>query len=480
MALDFFIIISRYIFLFLAVFFAANSAAYALAERGALPAFFKRRAVLNQRLIIAYTHISGFLILCAKSGWDARLCAVAGGGLAFVVAGGAFFGAAGSSRLLANNVFFLLDIGLIMLARLNPALCLKQMVFAAAGLGLAFFAPLLIAAARRIRVLFAAAGAGLLVLPFIAGVTIFGATNWVQIPVSLKFAKLSFSVSFQPSEFAKICYILYLSSLFSSSDFIERDEWSLRERGLINRNKHLIIPAAITASFIIILVLQRDLGGALMFFTTFIIMLYAAAGRTRIIGAALIMFAAAGRAAYSLFGHVAARFDSWRDPWADMADGGYQVTQALFAVSTWGAFGSGLTRGNPAFIPVRESDFIFAAICEEFGFFFGVCVIFLYITILYAALSAVRGRKTPEIALSLGAAGIIAFQAFLIIGGNIGLVPLTGVTLPFVSAGGSSVAASFVMAGLIMRNTKNIKLRALEAEKAEAEENGEEDGYEPE
>jgi len=154
--------------------------------------------------------------------------------------------------------------------------------------------------------------------------------------------------------------------------------------------------------------------------------------------------------AYRLFGHVRIRIAIWQDPWADVHGIGHQVVQSLFAISTWGLLGSGLTLGMPNRIPVVARDMMFAAICEELGSLFGIGIIGVYIMIFYrGAHIALRCKRKYYSLLAVGFTSMMAFQTFLILGGTINLIPLTGVTLPFVSYGGSSVLVSSLMIGII-------------------------------
>jgi len=201
---------------------------------------------------------------------------------------------------------------------------------------------------------------------------------------------------------------------------------------------------------VFLLVLQKDLGSALIFFMTYMVMLYIATSNEFLF--LLGMGAASGAAlvAYKLFSHVRVRVAAWQNPWADIDTGGYQIVSSLFAITTWGLFGSGLTKGMPRSIPVVESDMIFAAICEEFGVIFGMGVIGIFIMILYRGVRVALDcdRRYYSI-LAAGVTTMISFQAFVILGGVIKLIPLTGVTLPLVSYGGSSVLVSLMMIGLL-------------------------------
>ena len=176
--------------------------------------------------------------------------------------------------------------------------------------------------------------------------------------------------------------------------------------------------------------------------------------------------------AYKLFGHVRVRVSTWIDPWKDAGDTGYQITQSLFAITTWGFLGSGLTRGMPGKIPVVERDFIFSAVCEEMGAVFAMGIVCIYMLLfLRGMFIAVRAKRRFYSMLAAGIVIMFSFQTFLIIGGVIKLIPLTGVTLPFVSYGGSSVLVSVGLMGLLQwaNGTPAEKLKKDEEEEEEFE-----------
>jgi cell division protein FtsW (lipid II flippase) len=214
--------------------------------------------------------------------------------------------------------------------------------------------------------------------------------------------------------------------------------------------KQMLLPIAAGALYVLILVLQTDLGGALIFFMTFMVMLYVATGSELLFIAGMGAMSTASVLAYRLFSHVRVRVAIWQNPWADVYDTGNQIVQALFAIGTWGLLGSGLTLGYPGYVPVIARDSIFAAVCEEMGSLFGMGLIGVYLMVFYrGAHIALRCKRKYYSLLAVGFTAMMAFQTFLIIGGTIKLIPLTGVTLPFVSYGGSSALVSSLMIGII-------------------------------
>jgi cell division protein FtsW (lipid II flippase) len=183
---------------------------------------------------------------------------------------------------------------------------------------------------------------------------------------------------------------------------------------------------------------------------TFMVMLYIATGNPFLFAGGFAVASVASVAAFRLFSHVRVRVAAWSDPFADISGIGFQIAQSWFAIGSWGIAGSGLTLGIPTAIPVVESDFIFAAICEEFGGIFAVGLIGIMLVIFYRGMHiALRSERRYYALLAAGFSSILAFQSFLILGGVTKLIPLTGVTLPFISAGGSSVVVCLLMIGIL-------------------------------
>ncbi|GHU54970.1 cell division protein FtsW [Clostridia bacterium] len=433
---DFGIIVSRYLFLFLIAAFLYNTIVSMLAEERTVNPDALRAAVLNSRLIVLYMHCLGIFILIYKSRFDLKIIGVSLASLVFLIIYNKFAGTKKPS--LINCVSFLASVGFIVLIRLSPNYALRQIVFAFAGFAVSLVVPWLIVR-LKFSAVYAVLSGILLVSPLLIGRTVSGATNWIIFNVH------SISLSIQPSEFAKIMYVLYMAA--SSKHFKNIKKMNLRQ---VLKNTNTLLPLIVSAAFILILVLERDLGGALVFFVTFLVMFYAATGSLRVVGFSLLLLCVGGFASYKIFGHVQARVDSWLNPWADISDSGYQVTQSLFAIGTWGGMGSGLTRGLPQLIPIAESDFVFSAMCEEFGVLFGIGVILVYLAMIHKIFFAPQKDNIANI----GFGAMLAFQAFLIIGGNCSLLPLTGVTLPFLSYGGSSLVASFIIIGIICITSK--------------------------
>jgi cell division protein FtsW (lipid II flippase) len=250
-------------------------------------------------------------------------------------------------------------------------------------------------------------------------------------------AKLSFtvaSITIQPSEFVKIIFVFFIACLlYDVTDF------------------HRVCVATVAAAIhVLILVLSTDLGAALIFFVTYIIMLYVATQKPLYFFGGLGVGALAAVVASKLFSHVQVRVSAWKDPFASIHGGGWQIAQSLFAIGTGGWFGLGLYQGMPETIPVGTSDFVFAAISEELGGVFAICIIMVcfscFMMILNIAMQ-IKDQFYKLIALGLGC--VYGIQVFLNIGGVIKCIPSTGVTLPFVSYGGSSILCTIVMFAVI-------------------------------
>lgn len=328
-----------------------------------------------------------------------------------------------ASILLLNNMCMLLSIGFIMLTRLNMDLARKQLVIASAGSAAALLIPFLICKMkflRNLKWLYAGFGIVLLSIVLIIGKTSYGAKLTV--------------FGIQPSEIIKITFVFFMAAALSDG-----------------RNfKTVVIATVIAAAHVLILVLSVDLGSAVIFFVAYLVMVYAG---TRNIGYLFLGLGGGSGAsvvAYYLFGHVRQRINAWKDPMSVYENEGYQVVQSLFAIGTGGWFGMGLCQGSPEKIPVVSNDFIFSAICEEMGGIFGICLILIcmsFFLLIVKIAVKIESRFYKLIALGLGVE--YAFQVFLTIGGATKFIPMTGVTLPLVSYGGSSVISTIVLLAII-------------------------------
>ena len=333
-----------------------------------------------------------------------------------------------ASRLVTNNMCMLLMVGFIMLTRLSYEKAIRQYAIAICASVITIVIPVLIRkvqSLRRLTWLYAMIG-----IVGLAAVTIFGSTSYG--------AKISVTIgglfSIQPSEFVKILFVFFVAGmLYKNTDF-----------------KTVCITTIVAAVHVLILVASRDLGGALIFFVTYLVLIYVATRNPGYMLLGLGGGCVGAVVAYHLFGHVRQRVSAWRDPMAVYQNEGYQIVQSLFAIGTGGWFGMGLCQGSPEKIPVVKNDFIFSAICEELGGIFAICLILVctsfFLMIVTIALK-IRNPFYKLIALGLGTE--YAFQVFLTIGGATKFIPMTGVTLPLVSYGGSSVMCTILMLAII-------------------------------
>lgn len=332
-----------------------------------------------------------------------------------------------SSRLLTNNMCMLLVIGFIVISRISPDKAVKQTMIAVVASMIAFIVPLCI---RRVGIvrdlypLFAIGGLGCLVAVYVIGASSYG-------------AKLSISiagVSFQPAEFVKISFIFFVAGmLYKNTGFLR-----------------VCITTVLAAAHVLILVISKDLGAALIFFVVYLVMLFVSTKNVLYIFAGAGAGAAACAAGYQLFSHVRVRVLAWQTPLEVIDNEGYQICQSLFAIGTGGWLGLGLYKGTPEKIPVVVQDFIFSAISEEFGGIFAICLILVCLScfLLFLKISMEISDQFHRL-VALGLGTLYGFQVFLTIGGVTNFIPSTGVTLPLVSYGGSSILSSIIIFAII-------------------------------
>ena len=331
------------------------------------------------------------------------------------------------SRLVVNNMCMLLSIGFIMITRLNYDKAAKQYLIAAGGLVLCMVIPVII---RKFKLLseWRIFYGGLGIVSLAAVIVVGKVSNGAMLGFTVA------GVNIQPSELVKIVFVFFVASSFKrSTEF-----------------RDLVVTTVVAAFHVLILVISKDLGAALIIFVVYLVMLYVATHQPLYILAGLGAGSLGAVAAYHLFSHVKTRVNVWRDPFGTYNNGGYQVAQSLFAIGTGGWFGVGLYQGQPDTIPVSAEDFIFSAISEEMGLIYGMCLILIcvscYVMFLNIAMQ-LRNMFYKMVALGLGTCYI--FQVFLTIGGATKFIPSTGVTLPLVSYGGSSLISTLIMFAII-------------------------------
>lgn len=332
-----------------------------------------------------------------------------------------------ASRLVVNNMCMLMAISFIMLSRLSVDKAQKQFYIAIASTVITLFIPFFIHKIKYLKKLTWIYGiVGMLLL---AAVAVAGSVSYG--------AKLSFNfggISIQPSEFVKIIFVFFVSSRLCQSTEL----------------KHLIKTTIIAAFHVLILVASRDLGGALIFFIVYLVMVYVATRKPLYAIGSFAGGSVAAVLAYFLFSHVRVRVLAWKDPWSVIEGEGYQITQSLFAIGTGGWFGMGLYQGMPKKIPVVEQDFIFSAISEEMGGIFALCLILICVSCFIMFLNIAMQMKDQFYKLiALGLGTVYGFQVFLTIGGVTKFIPSTGVTLPLVSYGGSSLFSTLIIFAVI-------------------------------
>lgn len=317
----------------------------------------------------------------------------------------------------------LLSIGLIMISRLSTDKAIRQFEIICVAYTLCMFIPLLITKTNllpKLKWIFSVIGAVLLGIVCFLGETTYG-------------SKLSFSIgefSFQPSELVKILFVLFIAGALSESTNLIR----------------ILITSSIAGLHIILLVFSTDLGSALIFFVTFLAMLFVASKKYLYLLSGVLGGCLAAILAFYLFSHIQTRVLAWTDPWAYIDSKGYQITQSLFAIGTGSWFGMGLYKGVPDDIPFVEVDFIFSSICEEMGTVVGMLLLLIILACFMLMIKIALNCNNKFYRLTaFGLSVLYIFQVFLTVGGGIKFIPLTGVTLPLISYGGSSVASVMLM-----------------------------------
>jgi peptidoglycan glycosyltransferase len=355
-------------------------------------------------------------------------------------------------------------LGYVFIARLNQDLAGLQATWTAVGVT-AYIGTLLVV--RRIRDLeryrytFMLAGIGLLMLPLVPGFgrEINGSRIWASVG----------PINFQPGEFAKIVLAIFFASyLVERRELLGMVTWP-KSRPLLPEPKFLGPVILAWGASLVVMTAEKDLGSSLLFFALFILLLWVATERTSYLAVGGLLFAGGATMAYRAFAHVQERVHVWLNPWKDPAGKGFQIIQSWFAMAWGGVAGTGLGLGNPDRIPVAETDFIFAAIAEELGLLGAVAIIVAFVLLVGSGLRiAIRAEAPFEKLLATGLTVLLGVQSFIIMAGVTRLLPLTGVTLPFVSYGGSSLVANYVLLALLVRISDSSSPRAAAAERQAA------------
>lgn len=355
--------------------------------------------------------------------------------------------ARGADGTLLPLAVLLHGIGYVMIARLSERRATLQTTWSFIAI-VAFVVTLLIIQRppdlARYKWTFLVVGAGLLIAPLVPGLgrSVGGARIWINLgPINI-----------QPGEFAKIALALFFAAYLA--DNRELIAAGTRRFGFIRIPElRYVLPVTCAWAFAVaVMVAEKDLGSALLFFTLFTVMMWVATERVIYLVLGLVLFSGAAYIAWRLFDVVQTRVDIWLDPWSQYEGKGYQPAQAMFAFANGGTAGTGLGLGNPSKIPAASTDYVFAAIGEEMGLIGATAIIIAFLLLLGAGLRvAMRADRPFEKLLATGLTTIITMQAFIIIGGVLRLVPLTGITLPFVSYGGSSLLSNYILLALLLR-----------------------------
>ena len=336
-------------------------------------------------------------------------------------------------------VSMLLSIGVVIIYRINPSEGIKQINWAIGGMiifFLSYFILKLFKGWENLTILYLIGCVAMFALTLILGKETMGATNWVVIG----------GFSFQLSELTKILYIFFTASFHENKRFLAKFKY----KGLL----YMVI----TYIFIGFFFLQKDLGSAVIFFALYFITLFVYKYDKKFIIGNFLLAIIGAVAAYILFAHIKVRFSIWLDPWKDVGGTGYQIVQSLFAVAAGGFFGTGLGRGRLDLIPVSTSDFIFPAIVEEMGVFTGMGVIMLFMILVYRGFKmAIEQDNYFFKSIAVSISSLFALQALIMIGGVLKIIPMTGITIPFVSYGGSSMISSFMALGILQFCSSDIK-----------------------
>jgi len=420
----------------------------------------KKKPEHRARLTFEATLLLGAQVVIAAAlalAWLALGGSAAAPWLAFLGVAGSWWGTYVALRvgkvrgdpLLLPLACFLSGLGWVEVYRLDSALGLKQAIWLVLGCLLMAVMCFLVKDYRKLedyRYLYLGAAVILQVAVMIFGVERNGARLWFEVGDFL----------FQPVEIVKILMILFLAAFLRQFRlWLKMSLWA--HTGPLGRSARLPRRALVLLGlgWLIaegVLVVQRDLGMALLFFGVFLSLFYIATGRLDLVAIVFALFVAGGFVGYFLFSHVQVRVQAWLDPFATPETGGYQMLQALFALSWGGVWGTGLGLGEPEIVPEAATDFIFVALCEELGLLGGLAVL-VTLMLLVARVFRASIRATDEFAtlLSAGLGFLLAWQSLILICGTLKLIPMTGITLPFVSYGGSATLANFALLALMQR-----------------------------
>lgn len=337
-------------------------------------------------------------------------------------------------KFLVTFISVLPVIGIAVLYRLDPNIAIKQVLWFIMGIS-AYIALVIVLPNlnqfAKFKYFYLVGTIIFMAMATFIGVTKYGAKNWVDLG----------PISFQPSEFGKIFFVFYLaSSLKNYTDL-----------------KSLIEPGIVVVVSLGFMVLQRDLGSAMIFTFIAIAMIFTTTSKIKYLLISFGLSAVGALASYALFPHIRNRVMIWLDPWKYAGDESYQIVQGLYAMASGGYFGSGLFNGYPQYIPINKSDYIFAVIVEELGMIFALGIMIIYFLMFFRNIRAALNAKSVFTSLlAVGFSVMIAMQVIVIIGGVLNMIPLTGITLPLVSYGGTSMLTVFFCLGIIQKISEEV------------------------
>lgn len=333
-------------------------------------------------------------------------------------------------------VSMLVSLGLMMQYRLSPETGFKQFIWFLLGTAVFLIANgLFVLWHEKFRSVWLFYGSiiALFIITLVIGTELNGARNWIIIG----------GFTMQPSEFIKILFVFFMAAYVTDPEPLR-----VKYKGFTASPKWvLMVLVFIVLGFFAI---EREFGTALLVFLVYLSFLYVFERDILFsLGNALVA-GVGGAVAIRFIHHLQVRVDTWLDPWSDIAGKGYQITQSLFAIGTGSFFGTGIGLGHPEYIPAVHTDFIFAAVCEETGIFGGLAIVLLFFLLVYRGIKiALRLQDRFTKSIAFGLTITLGFQTFIIVGGVIKLIPLTGITLPFISYGGSSLLASYITLGIL-------------------------------
>jgi len=403
-------------------------------------------SIKEEKKLLMYTYLLGIvlffnLFFIGKDGFD-KGALIMGVIICFIFAYShfiirRFFPDGDKYILLFSNVLAVIGMGMIY--RLDSPMALKQLIWYTVGIAVFILVVVLMPSLSKFgkyKYFYMICTLILMSMGSIFGDPTNGSKNWISIA----------GFTFQPTEFGKLSLVAYLAA---SLQYYGKN---LKDKAELLKIKALIEPGIVVMISLGFMVTQKDLGSALIFFAISITMLYIATSNLKYVLVCLGLFIIGGFISYKLFGHVRLRFMIWGDPWKYGNNEGHQVVQSLISIASGGLFGTGLGLGYPKMVPVRESDFIFSAISEEMGLLTGFAILILYFLMFYRCMRVpIYSKDNFTRLLAVGYSTMIAAQALVIVGGVVGAIPLTGITLPLVSYGGSSMIITFFSLGILQK-----------------------------